>query len=59
MTKYITPKEIFEKVVRIEGRIDEMEKNNRQNSRKFTVFACVIAVLTLINLFVHLFIMLI
>lgn len=55
--KLITVKEVFERLVALEVRLDEMKLRQDRTTARFTWFVVVLVILNVLNIFVHLLLM--
>jgi len=54
--KTISLKEVYERVIALETKMDIMYDNNKETEKKFVNYVLLIIVLEIVNIFVHAFI---
>lgn len=53
----ITIKELYERLVALEVRLDEMKLRQDRNTQRFTWYVAILIVLNILNIFIHLLLM--
>lgn len=53
----ITIKEIFERLVALEVRLDEMKLRQNRATTRFTWYVAILVILNIVNIFIHLLLM--
>lgn len=49
----ISQKDLFEKIIFIQGKVEQQEAENRDTVKRFTFYASIILILEILNLIVH------
>lgn len=53
----ISIKELYERLIAIEVRMDEMKLRQNRNTQRFTWYVAILIVLNIFNIFIHLLLM--